>query len=72
MAFLFFYGGLAMPSVKVMLREDEREALEILAEHERRDPRAQAALLIRRELERQGYIRPLTVKPVEGIAHASV
>jgi len=34
----------------------ERSALTELAERERRDPRAQAALIIRRELERAGLL----------------
>jgi hypothetical protein len=40
------------------LTECERSALSRLARHERRDPRDQAALIIRRELERLGLIEP--------------
>ena len=40
----------------ISLDGDERDALVRLAERERRDPRAQAALMIRRELERQGLL----------------
>ena len=40
----------------ISLDGDERVALVRLAERERRDPRAQAALMIRRELERQGLL----------------
>ena len=40
------------------LNDSERVALFKLARHERRDPRDQAALIIRRELERLGLIEP--------------
>jgi len=40
----------------INLHPDEREALIALAEQERRDARAQAALLIRYELQRRGYL----------------
>ena len=43
----------------VTLRADEREALRVLAEQERRDLRAQAALLIRRGLEDLEFLQPL-------------
>ena len=42
----------------VMLQDDERQALLALAEKERRDPRQQAAVIIRRELERLGLLPP--------------
>jgi len=42
----------------VTLGSEEAEALRALAEEERRDPRAQAALLIRRGLERVGLLPP--------------
>lgn len=45
----------------VNLREDEREALIKLAELERRYPADQAALIIRRELERLGLLPVLQV-----------
>ena len=38
-----------MPIVRVLLQEDEHNALVAWAQQERRDPRAQAALMIRRE-----------------------
>lgn len=47
-----------MTRIMVTLRQDEREALRVLAERERRDPRDQAALLIRGELERRGLLLP--------------
>lgn len=47
-----------MPRITVKLLIDEREALLRLAQQERRDPRAQAALIIRRELEREGLLSP--------------
>lgn len=47
-----------MARVTIILQQDEREALRVLAEQERRDPRQQAALCIRRELERRGLLPP--------------
>ncbi len=44
--------------IYAQLDRSERQALTRLAEIERRDPRQQAALLIRRELERAGLIEP--------------
>ncbi len=40
----------------ISLDGDERSALTMLAERERRDPRAQAALLIRNELIERGLL----------------
>lgn len=45
-----------MARVTITLEAKERDALCVLAERERRDPRAQAALIIRRELERAGLL----------------
>lgn len=45
-----------MPMLKVLLQPNEREALLTLANRELRDPRQQAALIIRRELERRGLL----------------
>ena len=45
-----------MKRITISLNKDEREALRILAELELRDPRAQAALIIRLELERRGLL----------------
>jgi len=45
-----------MARVMVTLYQDEREALITLAQQERRDPRQQAALCIRHELERRGLL----------------
>lgn len=42
--------------ITVTLTADEREALRALAFQERRDTRQQAALIIRRELERRGLL----------------
>jgi hypothetical protein len=49
----------------VALEQDERDALRILAERERRDPRAQAAFLIRCELERHGLLPENTGQPLQ-------
>lgn len=40
----------------LMLREKEREALLLLSEQERRDPREQAAWIIQHELEQRGLL----------------
>lgn len=45
-----------MARVIVDLGEHERSALTVLAKREKRIPRAQAALIIRRELERRGIL----------------
>lgn len=46
-----------MRRITISLRADEGEALRTLAEQERRDPRAQAALLIRYGLEHLGLLQ---------------
>ncbi|MBT4182442.1 MAG: hypothetical protein HOE06_06175 [Candidatus Thioglobus sp.] len=45
-----------MAKIIVFLREQEHAALYRLAEKEYRQPKAQAALIIRRELERLGAL----------------
>ncbi len=55
-----------MLRVTVNLTEDERTALLSMARDERRDPRAQAAIEIRRALERAGYL------PIDGRAPAGL
>jgi hypothetical protein len=47
-----------MAKVIIYLREHELTALNDLAQREYRSPKAQAALIIRRELERLGLIPP--------------
>ncbi len=47
-----------MAKVIIYLREHELAALNDLAQREYRAPKAQAALIIRRELERLGLIPP--------------
>jgi hypothetical protein len=42
----------------VILDEDEQRALAILAQKERRNPKAQAAIEIRRALENAGFLAP--------------
>jgi hypothetical protein len=52
-----------MSRITIALSDEEKTALRSLAEKEFRDPRQQAALIIRRELERQGLVEsasPLT------------
>ncbi len=46
-----------MTRITVSLTAGEKDALRVLAEREFRDPRAQAALLIRRGLEDAGCLR---------------
>lgn len=45
-----------MAKIIIYLGEQERDALQQLAQHEMRVPRAQAALIIRRELTRLGML----------------
>lgn len=45
-----------MPILKIVLDVDERNALGQLAEVEKRDPRAQAAFIIRQQLEKLGLL----------------
>lgn len=45
-----------MTRVTITLSEEERNALIALGQRERRDPRDQAALIIRHELERFGML----------------
>ena len=45
-----------MTRITISLRDPEKMALRVLAETEFRDPRQQAALIIRQELERRGLL----------------
>lgn len=47
-----------MARVTLTITPDEREALIKLAKEERRDPRAQGAIILRTALERAGYLTP--------------
>lgn len=51
-----------MIRITVSLHDDEKRALEILSQKERRHPREQAAMLIRCELERRGMLSETAVK----------
>ncbi len=46
-----------MARVMIRLENEERDALVQLALNEKRDPRDQASLLIRKALERRGFLR---------------
>jgi hypothetical protein len=46
-----------MTRITISLQDPEKTALRALAEKEFRDPRAQASLIIRRELERLGFLQ---------------
>lgn len=45
-----------MPKLVIYLRDQDHDALEVLAQQEYRVPKAQAALIIRQELERRGLV----------------
>mgnify|MGYP007089897149 CR=1 FL=1 len=45
-----------MPMLRLVLNQHERRALDVLAEREYRDATRQAALIVRRELERHGLL----------------
>jgi hypothetical protein len=55
-----------MMRVTVTLEPEEKAALLRLAQIERRDPRRQAALILRQELERRGLLEP----PGDGVEQA--
>jgi hypothetical protein len=48
-----------MTRITIILSDQDKKALIALAEKEFRDPHAQAALIIRLELQRQGFIEQL-------------
>jgi len=48
-----------MERMMIPLDTDEKNAIWEMAEKTKRDPRQQAALLIRQGLERDGYLQPL-------------
>jgi len=55
-----------MAKIIIYLGEQEREALQQLAQREMRVPRAQAALIIRRELNRLGMLpEPANAQEIE-------
>ena len=54
-----------MARVILYLREQELSALQVLAQREYRAPKAQAALIIRKELERLGMITPQKAEEAE-------
>jgi len=53
-----------MSRITITLSSQEKNALRILSEKQFREPRAQATLIIRRELELQGLIAPANAQPV--------
>ncbi len=60
-----------MPMLKIVLQPTEREALHMLADRELRDPRQQAALIIRRELERRGLLPTGGAAENQEVQHAT-
>jgi hypothetical protein len=66
-ATLFFVpnqGG-SMPKLIIYLRDQDHDALEELAQQEYRLPKAQAALMIRQELEKRGLVTETNVHNAE-------
>lgn len=60
-----------MARVMINLEEEERDALVLLAQREKRDPRRQAAMIIRRTLEEHGLLdvqQPSLVVPAREAA----
>jgi hypothetical protein len=60
-----------MTRITITLNDEEKQALRSLSQTEYREPRAQAALIIRKELERQGLIKASSTgkeKPVQSIS----
>lgn len=55
-----------MEDVRVIIRLtiEERDALVFMAKRERRDPRVQCAILVRRALEQAGVLTPAMIKPL--------
>jgi len=56
-----------MNRLNVYIQQAERAALLQLAQNERRDPRDQAALLIRQRLEQLGLMQPTSPAPAPTI-----
>lgn len=52
-----------MAKIIVDLRPSEKDALRLLSARERRDPKDQAAIIIRRELEQSGLLLDKPAKP---------
>lgn len=61
-----------MPRVMLTVSEEERQALVLRARDERRDPRAQAAIELRRALERAGYLPTASTQKAAGLAPATI
>lgn len=57
-----------MSRIILTLNQDEREALGALAQRERRDPRAQAALLLREILIARGFLPAESPTPITAMA----
>jgi hypothetical protein len=57
-----------MVKFQVSLDQESFKALRSLAENEYRDPRAQAALIIRQELERRGLLESQEGEPAQPTA----
>lgn len=59
-----------MIRISIDLQEDEREALITVASDEKRHPRQQAAMLIRRQLELMGVLKSQAAKSLSLEAEA--
>lgn len=60
-----------MTRITISLKETEKMALLELADKEFRDPRAQAALIIRTELERLGFLQTDIDDRIRSAEHAN-
>jgi hypothetical protein len=63
----FLFCGVNM-YLQIRILDDEKEALRRLSEVERRPMRQQAALLVRRELERRGLLPDTKQQPVTAVS----
>lgn len=59
------------PKITVYLDDDERQILFKLANAEKRDPRQQAAYMIRQWLESAGYLKPAVLPEPPNVAEAA-
>jgi len=62
-----------MSRVTITLQEAEKSALLALSEREKRDPRRQAALIIRQALEKGGWLQPeADAQPIKGVNDGNI
>ena len=56
---------MAMTRLLIYLSDEEKSALQTVAQDEMRGLREQTRLIVRRELERRGLLQPTPVQPAE-------